>query len=199
MNVEVRARAKYIRPSRQRLVFVSIFSCAAQGARVRTGWAAGLKRRYGDGFAYVKIEARILARAQCGKVSRLFSSRRTFLRWLSRSALVLSWENVLSLAGGVWAKSGRWRGPQSTNSAAAQNPSPPASNGLDVSFVNVARESGLNVKTIFGGEHKNKYLLETTGCGVAFYDYDNYGWLVIFLRHGSPFGSFAARHAPSST
>ncbi len=27
-------------------------------------------RRYVDGFAYVKIEARILARAQCGKVSR---------------------------------------------------------------------------------------------------------------------------------
>jgi hypothetical protein len=26
--------------------------------------------RYVDGFAYVKIEARILARAQCGKVSR---------------------------------------------------------------------------------------------------------------------------------
>src|SRR3984893_12493633 len=27
-------------------------------------------RRYVDGFAYVKIEARSLARAQCGKVSR---------------------------------------------------------------------------------------------------------------------------------
>jgi hypothetical protein len=27
-------------------------------------------RRYVDGFAYVKIEARILACAQCGKVSR---------------------------------------------------------------------------------------------------------------------------------
>ena len=45
-------------------------------------------------------------------------------------------------------------------------------------------ESGLNAKTIFGGEHKNKYLLETTGCGVAFYDYDNDGWLDIFLVNG---------------
>jgi len=42
-------------------------------------------------------------------------------------------------------------------------------------------ESGLNAKTIFGGEHKNKYLLETTGCGVAFYDYDNDGWLDNFI------------------
>ena len=48
----------------------------------------------------------------------------------------------------------------------------------------MARESGLNAKTIFGGEHKNKYLLETTGCGVAFYDYDNDGWPDIMMING---------------
>jgi len=69
---------------------------------------------------------------------------------------------------------------------------------LGVNFVNVARESGLNVKTIFGGEHKNKYLLETTGCGVAFYDYDNDGWLDIFLVNGSRLEGFPAGQAPSS-
>ena len=37
----------------------------------------------------------------------------------------------------------------------------------------VAKEAGLNTKTICGGQHKNRYLLETTGCGVAFDDYDN--------------------------
>ena len=52
---------------------------------------------------------------------------------------------------------------------------------LGVQFVNVAREAGLNAKTIFGAESKNKFLLETTGCGVAFIDYDNDGWLDIFL------------------
>ena len=35
-------------------------------------------------------------------------------------------------------------------------------------FVNVARESGLRTKTIFGSEKRNRYLLETTGCGAAF-------------------------------
>ena len=39
---------------------------------------------------------------------------------------------------------------------------------LNVQFVNVAREAGLRSKTIFGRENKNRFLLETTGCGVAF-------------------------------
>ena len=65
-----------------------------------------------------------------------------------------------------------------------------------MSFINVARESGLNAKTIYGGEHKNKYLLETTGCGVAFYDYDNDGWLDIFLVNGSRLEGFPAGRNP---
>ncbi len=55
---------------------------------------------------------------------------------------------------------------------------------LGVSFTDVARKAGLNAQTIFGGTKKNKYLLETTGCGVAFYDYDNDGWPDIFLVNG---------------
>jgi enediyne biosynthesis protein E4 len=72
------------------------------------------------------------------------------------------------------------------------------STDLGLSFVNVAKESGLNAKTIFGGEHKNKYLLETTGCGVAFYDYDNDGWLDIFLVNGSRLEGFPKGQEPSS-
>ena len=48
-------------------------------------------------------------------------------------------------------------------------------------------EAGLRSKTIFGAERKNKYLLETTGCGCAFFDYDNDGWLDIFLVNGTRF------------
>ncbi len=54
-------------------------------------------------------------------------------------------------------------------------------------FVNVAREAGLRAKTIFGGERTNRFLLETTGCGCAFFDYDNDGWLDIFLVNGTRF------------
>ena len=66
---------------------------------------------------------------------------------------------------------------------------------LGVQFVNVPREAGLHAKTIFGGASRNRLLLETTGCGVAFFDYgndydydnDNDGWLDIFFAGGTRF------------
>lgn len=54
-----------------------------------------------------------------------------------------------------------------------------------ISFVNVAKSAGLSHKTLYGDEHKNKYLLETTGCGVAWFDYDNDGWLDLFFVNGT--------------
>ena len=85
-----------------------------------------------------------------------------------------------------------------TSKLASQAAAPKPGNDLGLSFVNVAKESGLNAKTIFGGEHKNKYLLETTGCGVAFYDYDNDGWLDIFLVNGSRLEGFPKGQEPTS-
>ena len=121
------------------------------------------------------------------------SSRRAFLKSLSRSGLVLSLESVLGLANPKWLR------PQSKSEGKSRSAKDPAqSNELGVRFLNVARESGLNVKTIFGGEHKNKYLLETTGCGVAFYDYDNDGWLDIFLVNGTRLEGFPAGSEPMS-
>ncbi len=70
---------------------------------------------------------------------------------------------------------------------------------LGIQFVNVAREAGLRSKTIFGGERKNKFLMETTGCGCAFFDYDNDGWLDIFLVNGTRFeADWPADQAPVS-
>jgi hypothetical protein len=108
-------------------------------------------------------------------------SRRSFLQSLSKSALVLPLSSVLKLG---WAQ--------------ASPAAPKATSDLGVSFVDVAEQSGLNSKTIFGGEHKNKYLLETTGCGVAFYDYDNDDWLDIFLVNGTRLEGFPAGQEPTS-
>lgn len=106
---------------------------------------------------------------------------------------MLQLESVLALARPRWL----WPSSHVDQKAAAENPAPQLDDP-GVSFLNVARESGLNVKTIFGGEHKNKYLLETTGCGVAFYDYDNDGWLDIFLVNGSRLEGFPAGAEPTS-
>src|SRR5262252_1135465 len=51
-------------------------------------------------------------------------------------------------------------------------------------FEDVARRAGLTSPTVFGGRTTWKYILETTGCGAAFYDYDNDGWQDIFLVNG---------------
>ena len=106
---------------------------------------------------------------------------------------MLSLENVLSLALPTGLRAQQKASPQ--NASAAQTAPAP---DPGISFINIARESGLNAKTIYGGEHKNKYLLETTGCGVAFYDYDNDGWLDIFLVNGSRLEGFPAGSEPTS-
>jgi enediyne biosynthesis protein E4 len=85
--------------------------------------------------------------------------RRSFIRSLGRTAAIFSTSQLLS---GL---------------------------SLDLSFVNIARQSGLRAKTIYGGERTQKYLIETTGCGAAFFDYDHDGWLDIFLVNGSRFES----------
>jgi enediyne biosynthesis protein E4 len=118
--------------------------------------------------------------------------RRSFLKSLSRSALVLSFDGVLSMLAPPALRA------LAQVQAASVKPKTNPGADLGVSFVDIAREAGLNAKTIYGGEKKNKYLLETTGCGVAFYDYDNDGWLDIFLVNGSRLEGFPEGQAPTS-
>jgi enediyne biosynthesis protein E4 len=54
-----------------------------------------------------------------------------------------------------------------------------------VRFEDVAAKAGLTDPTIYGGVLHNRYILETTGCGAAFIDYDNDGWVDIFLVNGA--------------
>jgi hypothetical protein len=48
---------------------------------------------------------------------------------------------------------------------------------LGYSLRDVAHEAGLEFFQVCGGDTSKKYILETTGSGVAFIDYDNDGWI----------------------
>jgi len=52
-------------------------------------------------------------------------------------------------------------------------------------FVDIAQLAGLHTDLTIGGAQQKRYILETTGGGVAVFDYDNDGWLDIFLVNGS--------------
>ncbi len=52
-------------------------------------------------------------------------------------------------------------------------------------FVDVAEAAGLRAPIIYGGVDTKKYILEANGCGCAFIDYDNDGWMDIFLLSGT--------------
>ena len=52
-------------------------------------------------------------------------------------------------------------------------------------FTDVAKAAGLDAPVIYGGINRKQYILETVGCGAAFIDYDNDGWIDIFILSGT--------------
>src|SRR5512143_2996328 len=52
-------------------------------------------------------------------------------------------------------------------------------------FEDVASKAGLTMTNTFGGLNTKTYIIETTGTGVAIFDYDNDGWPDIFFVNGT--------------
>jgi len=52
-------------------------------------------------------------------------------------------------------------------------------------FTDIAAQAGLTAPVVYGNRDQKKYILETNGCGIAFFDYDHDGWLDLFVPGGS--------------
>ena len=71
----------------------------------------------------------------------------------------------------------------------------PAPALFDAHFKDVASQAGLTLKNVFGGLNRKDYLLETTGNGVAIFDYDGDGRDDIFIANGTRLGLKGPRQA----
>jgi enediyne biosynthesis protein E4 len=82
-------------------------------------------------------------------------------------------------------------------SANAQDPKTPPAKAV-ARFVDIAAKAGIAASNVFGGVDTKKYIIETTGTGVAIFDYDNDGWPDIFVVNGTTLDKLPSGKAPTN-
>jgi hypothetical protein len=73
-------------------------------------------------------------------------------------------------------------------SSRAVKPQPrgkPSGRPFHARFTDVAKSAGLTAPIVYGGVETKDYIIEVVGCGVAFLDYDNDGWLDLLVLNGT--------------
>jgi hypothetical protein len=85
-------------------------------------------------------------------------------------------------------------------SVAAQTPyAPSAAHPTPAWFVDVAAQAGITVRNVNGDPQNKKYIIESTGSGVAILDYDRDGWMDIFLVNGMELDPKQRKGAPPTS
>jgi enediyne biosynthesis protein E4 len=104
-------------------------------------------------------------------------------RFLGSSLFMLGSTLTDALTTPLW----KWRDPTLVEAAVSGPTTSP------VQFVNVAQQAGLTSPNVWGGIDHKRSIIEAKGSGLAFFDYDNDGWLDIYLTNGDRLDS----HWPS--
>ena len=73
----------------------------------------------------------------------------------------------------------------SSRGATPQPRGKPSGRPFPARFTDVARDAGLTHPSIYGAVDAKSFIIEVVGCGVAFLDYDNDGWLDVFVLSGT--------------
>jgi hypothetical protein len=96
--------------------------------------------------------------------------------FLGSSLVVLGSTLLDALTTPLW----RWQ-----NSAVLQTATAATATSSSVVFVDVAKEAGLTAPNVWGATDHKSYIIEAKGSGLAFFDYDNDGWLDVYLTNGT--------------
>ncbi len=73
----------------------------------------------------------------------------------------------------------------STRGVKPQPRGKPSGRPFPARFIDIAAQAGLTHPIVYGGVGKKDYIVEVVGSGVAFIDYDNDGWLDLFVLSGT--------------
>jgi hypothetical protein len=98
--------------------------------------------------------------------------------------MILTRRSFLHYSLGALAVGGPGQGVVSRQ-ATAERRMAPSGRPVNAQFTDIAKEAGLVLPVVYGEADHKDYILETVGCGCAFFDYDNDGWMDIFLLSGS--------------
>ena len=73
----------------------------------------------------------------------------------------------------------------SSRGVKAQPRGKPSGRPFPARFTDVGAQAGLSQPVVYGGIDSKAYIIEVVGCGIAFIDYDNDGWLDSFVLSGT--------------